>query len=95
RAPEHQGLPSYLTDAIVTELRSDVDMDAVRKANENVLKGVRFPNLASSISFNSRGPTAGVLNVNELPKETVTTTEEDEEETEVTVNTEEVPSMSD
>ncbi|XP_050978444.1 guanine nucleotide-binding protein-like 3 [Labeo rohita] len=90
RAPEHRGLPSYLTDAIVTELRSDVDMDAVRMGNENVLKGVRFPNLASSISFNSRGPTAGVLNVNELPKETVTTTEEEEDkETEETVNTEE------
>lgn len=57
---------------------------------------MRFPNLASSISFTSRGPTAGVLNVNELPKETVTTTEEEEDkETEETVNTEEVLPMRD
>uniref|UniRef100_A0A8C2GF07 Guanine nucleotide-binding protein-like 3 n=2 Tax=Cyprinus carpio TaxID=7962 RepID=A0A8C2GF07_CYPCA len=91
RAPEHQGLPSYLTDAIVTELRSDLDMDVVRKGNENVKKGVRFPNLASSISFNARGPTAGVLNVSELPKETITITAptEADEKMEGTVNTEE------
>ncbi|XP_042589607.1 guanine nucleotide-binding protein-like 3 [Cyprinus carpio] len=91
RAPEHQGLPSYLTDTIVTELRSDLDMDVVRKGNENVKKGVRFPNLASSISFNARGPTAGVLNVSELPKETITITAptEADEKMEGTVNTEE------
>ncbi|KAK2873970.1 hypothetical protein Q8A67_021123 [Cirrhinus molitorella] len=93
RAPERQDLPSYLTDAIVTELRSDLKMDVVRKGNENVLKSARFPNLASSISFNSRGPTAGVLNVSELPKETVTTTateedDDEEEETDMTINTE-------
>ncbi|XP_043107640.1 guanine nucleotide-binding protein-like 3 [Puntigrus tetrazona] len=92
RALEHRGLPSYLTDAIVTELRSGVDMDVVRKGNEDIMKGVRFPNLASSISFNARGPTAGVLNVSELPKETITITapaEADEEEMDGTVNTEE------
>ncbi|XP_016334851.1 guanine nucleotide-binding protein-like 3 [Sinocyclocheilus anshuiensis] len=92
RAPEHQGLPSYLTDAIAIELRSDLDTDVVRKGNGNVMKGVRFPNLSSSISFNSRGPTAGVLNVSELPKETITTTvtdEADEKEMDVTVDKEE------
>uniref|UniRef100_A0A672N0D0 Guanine nucleotide-binding protein-like 3 n=1 Tax=Sinocyclocheilus grahami TaxID=75366 RepID=A0A672N0D0_SINGR len=95
RAPEHQGLPSYLTDAIVTELRSGLDMDVVRKGNENVKKGVRFPNLASSISFNARGPTAGVLNVSELPKETITITAptEADEKMDGTVNTEEVLHM--
>ncbi|XP_052425233.1 guanine nucleotide-binding protein-like 3 [Carassius gibelio] len=91
RAPEHQGLPSYLTEAIVTELRSDLDMDVVRKGNEDVKKGVRFPNLASSISFNSRGPTAGVLNVSELPKESITITAatEADEKMDETANTEE------
>lgn len=57
-----------------------------------------FPNLASSISFNSRGPTTGVLNVSELTKETITTTakeEADEKEMDVTVNTEEVLPMRD
>lgn len=134
RAPEHQGLPSYLTDTIVTELRSGLDMDVVRKGNENVKNGtsqigmiwssngysllnksdqfwyfmlwklnnvylssgVRFPNLASSISFNARGPTAGVLNVSELPKETITITaptEADEKKMDGTISTEEVLPM--
>ncbi|XP_067287459.1 guanine nucleotide-binding protein-like 3 [Pseudorasbora parva] len=92
RAPERQGLPSYLSDAIVTELQSDLNMDMVRKGNENVIRGVRFPNLASSISFNSKGPTAGVLNESELPKETITTTATtvaDEVEVDVTASKDE------
>lgn len=42
--------------------------------------GVRFPNLASSISFNSKGPTAGVLNVGttEMRMKTVVTAEVEE-----------------
>lgn len=91
RVPERQGLPSYLSDAIVTELQSDVDMDAVKKGNENVKRSVRFPNLASCISFDSSGPTAGVLDVSELPKEiltqTATTTDAEEEKMETTTNT--------
>lgn len=60
--------------------------------------GVRSPNLASSIHFSSKGPTAGVLNVSELPKETITTestvtTEADE--TDMTASTDEVLHMSD
>ncbi|KAK9966207.1 hypothetical protein ABG768_003330 [Culter alburnus] len=74
RVPERQGLPSYLSESIVTELQSGLDMNMVRTGNENVIRGVRFPNLASSLSFTSKGPTAGVLNVSELPKETITTT---------------------
>ncbi|XP_051531551.1 guanine nucleotide-binding protein-like 3 [Myxocyprinus asiaticus] len=69
RVPERLGLPSFLSDAMVTDLQSGLDMDKVRKGNEDVIKGVRFPNLASSISFNSKGFTAGVLSVSELPKE--------------------------
>ncbi len=61
--------------------------------------GVRFPNLASSISFNARGPTVGVLNVSELPKETITITAPtitaDEKEMNGTINTEEVLPMRD
>ncbi|XP_056591385.1 guanine nucleotide-binding protein-like 3 [Triplophysa dalaica] len=63
RVPERQDLPSYLSDDIVNDLRSGLDMDKVRKANEDVIKRVRSPNLSSSISFNSKGPTTGVLNV--------------------------------
>ncbi|TRZ01810.1 hypothetical protein DNTS_026165 [Danionella cerebrum] len=100
RPLEPQGLPSHLSEAILTELKSGLDMVKIRKANENVLQSVHFPNLASSISFTSRGPTNGVLDIAELPKEkittmkttTITTTEEDKEEEEVekiTADTEE------
>lgn len=62
------------------------------KLNMYLSSGVRFPNLASSISFNSRGPTAGVLNVSELPKESITITAatEADEKMDETANTEEV-----
>lgn len=33
------------------------------------LVGVKFPNQASSISFVSKGPTAGLLNVNDITEE--------------------------
>ncbi|XP_039512105.1 guanine nucleotide-binding protein-like 3 isoform X1 [Pimephales promelas] len=88
RAPERQDLPSYLSHAIVTELRSGLNMDMVREGNQNVINGVRFPNLASSIHFSSKGPTAGVLDVSELPKETITTTVT--EETDMAVSTDEM-----
>lgn len=58
--------------------------------------GVRFPNLASSLSFSSKGPTAGVLNVSELPKETITTTATTEaDEMDMTASTDKVLHMSD
>ncbi len=65
--------------------------------NVYLSSGVRFPNLASSISFNARGPTAGVLNVSELPKETIiiTAPTEADEKMDGTVTTEEVLPMRD
>lgn len=33
------------------------------------LLGVRFPNLSSSVTFTSKGPTAGLVNVSDIPKE--------------------------
>lgn len=58
--------------------------------------GVRFPNLASSLSFTSKGPTAGVLNVSELPKEMITTTATTEaDEMDMTASTDKVLHMSD
>ncbi|XP_051966931.1 guanine nucleotide-binding protein-like 3 [Xyrauchen texanus] len=90
RVPERLGLPSFLSDTMVTDLQSGLDMDKVRKGNEDVIKGVRFPNLASSISFNSKGFTAGVLSVSELPKEIPTSrTTADVEVMDMTANTDE------
>lgn len=58
--------------------------------------GVRFPNLASSLSFISKGPTAGVLNASELPKETITMTATTEaDEMDMTASTDKVLHMSD
>lgn len=39
RAPERQDLPSYLSDAIVTELQSGLNMDMVREGNQNAIRG--------------------------------------------------------
>lgn len=33
------------------------------------LSGVRFPGLASSVIFTSKGPTAGLVNVDDVPEE--------------------------
>lgn len=54
--------------------------------------GVRFSTLASSISFNSKGLTAGVLNVSEMPtpKRTTKAVAADVEEIEMISNTEKV-----
>ncbi|KAA0707979.1 Guanine nucleotide-binding protein-like 3 [Triplophysa tibetana] len=81
RVPERQDFPPYLSDDMVNELRSGVDMEKVKKANEDVIKRVRSPNLSSSISFNSKGPTTGVLNVGTAETKTAVTAEEEEMDT--------------
>lgn len=60
--------------------------------------GVRNPNLSMTIAFNSKGLTAGILNVGEIPEEKETLgerkveggREEDEDILEETKDTEEV-----
>lgn len=37
--------------------------------------GVRFPGLSSSVSFTSKGPTAGLVNVGDIPEESLAATE--------------------
>ncbi|KTF71054.1 hypothetical protein cypCar_00047649 [Cyprinus carpio] len=92
-APSNPGVAMALRSLQVEE-KEESPLEAVRTLLKqcNQQHVCDFPNLASSISFNSRGPTTGVLNVSELTKETITTTakeEADEKEMDVTVNTEE------
>lgn len=37
--------------------------------------GVRFPSLSSSVSFTSKGPTAGLVNVGDIPEASLAATE--------------------
>lgn len=41
------------------------------------LLGVRFPNLSSSVTFTTKGPTAGLVNVSDIPKESPAPTEKE------------------
>ncbi|AWP03093.1 putative guanine nucleotide-binding protein-like 3 [Scophthalmus maximus] len=71
-----KSLPAYLSEAVVAEMQKGWDLTKLQKGNEETLKGVKFPNKASSIGFTSKGPTAGVLSVIE-DKPVATATETD------------------
>ncbi|CAL9704463.1 unnamed protein product [Knipowitschia caucasica] len=65
RPPEHNSLPSYLSEEAVAAMRTGWDLKRIRAGNEEALRDVKFPNPSSSISFSSRGPTVGLLHVAE------------------------------
>ncbi|KAM9361638.1 guanine nucleotide-binding protein-like 3 [Symphorus nematophorus] len=69
KAQESHSLPAYMSEAVVTEMQSGWDLDKLKTGNEETLKGVRFPNQASSISFISKGMTAGLLSVSDVSEE--------------------------
>ncbi|XP_028262957.1 guanine nucleotide-binding protein-like 3 [Parambassis ranga] len=69
KPPGNHSLPTYLSDSVVTEMQNSWDLNKLKAGNEETLKGVKFPNMASSISFISKGPTAGLLNVAEISEE--------------------------
>ncbi|XP_041671917.1 guanine nucleotide-binding protein-like 3 [Cheilinus undulatus] len=62
---ENQSLPAYMSDTVISEMKSGWDLNYLETGNQETLKGVKFPSLASSISFISKGPTAGLLSVND------------------------------
>ncbi|KAJ3603303.1 hypothetical protein NHX12_031045 [Muraenolepis orangiensis] len=64
---ENLSLPPYLSDAVVTENKSGWNLNKLKTGNAATLRGVKFPNKASSISVISKGPTAGLLNATDLP----------------------------
>ncbi|XP_003973683.1 guanine nucleotide-binding protein-like 3 isoform X1 [Takifugu rubripes] len=67
--------PAYVTDDVVSKMQDGWDLKALQKGNEETLKSVRFPNLSSSVTFTSKGPTAGLVNVSDIPKESPASTE--------------------
>ncbi|GCB68150.1 hypothetical protein scyTo_0005258 [Scyliorhinus torazame] len=54
-------LPICITANIVQESKKGFNTGELTKGNENTLKVVRCPNLASSIVFQSTGPTNGII----------------------------------
>jgi len=67
--PESHPLPPYLSETMVTELQKGLDMDKLKRGNDQTINRVKCPNPASSIGFLSKGPTAGMLNETEIPEE--------------------------
>ncbi|KAF7693405.1 hypothetical protein HF521_008721 [Silurus meridionalis] len=102
KVPEKQGLPPHLTEAMVRETQAGLDLDRINTANVQIIKCVQNPKLSSTIVFNSKGMTAGILDVCEIPEEKHAPGEEEEEdeedsdedifeETEEMEDTEEIP----
>ncbi|KAK2862327.1 hypothetical protein Q5P01_001860 [Channa striata] len=75
KTPGKISLPSYLSDAAVAEMQKGWDLKKLKTDNEETLKGVKFPNPASSINFISKGPTAGLLSISDISEERPGTTE--------------------
>ncbi|XP_044035719.1 guanine nucleotide-binding protein-like 3 isoform X2 [Siniperca chuatsi] len=69
RAEGNHSLPAYMSDAVVAEMKKGWDLNQLKTGNEETLKGVKFPNQASSIGFTSKGPTAGLLSVSDISAE--------------------------
>ncbi|KAM6927812.1 guanine nucleotide-binding protein-like 3 [Xenentodon cancila] len=69
KVPTNHTLPAYMTSAVVAEMQSCWDLNRVKTGNEETLKGVKFPNQASSISFSSKGPTTGLLRAADVSEE--------------------------
>ncbi|XP_060691118.1 guanine nucleotide-binding protein-like 3 [Hemiscyllium ocellatum] len=59
--PEKHKLPNYITPKLVEEAKRGFNSGELNNHNENALKGVRCPNMASSILFQSTGSTNGLI----------------------------------
>ncbi|XP_063071886.1 guanine nucleotide-binding protein-like 3 [Engraulis encrasicolus] len=69
KPPESSLLPPYLSETMVTEMQKGLNMDKLKRGNDQTINRVKCPNPASSIGFLSKGPTAGMLNETEIPEE--------------------------
>ncbi|KAJ7998672.1 hypothetical protein DPEC_G00207310 [Dallia pectoralis] len=66
KVPENPGLPTYLSEDIVTKMRKGWNLNRLKRDNTETIQSVKFPNQASSIVLLSKGFTAGVLNESDL-----------------------------
>ncbi|MBN3308698.1 GNL3 protein, partial [Amia calva] len=85
KPPEEHELPPYLSDSMVAEMQVMWSVDKLQQANVKTIAGLKFPNIASSILFQSKGPTPGLVNERELslalePEEAVAEDDSEEEE---------------
>ncbi|KAM9408665.1 guanine nucleotide-binding protein-like 3 [Pholidichthys leucotaenia] len=69
KPPGISKIPAYLSEMVIAEMKNAWKLSKINTANKETLKGVRFPIQASSISFTSKGPTAGLLSVVESEEE--------------------------
>uniref|UniRef100_A0A3Q3VX65 Guanine nucleotide-binding protein-like 3 n=1 Tax=Mola mola TaxID=94237 RepID=A0A3Q3VX65_MOLML len=58
--------PAYMSEAVVAEMQNGWDLNQLKTGNNETLKGVKFPNVANSISLISKGLTAGLLSVSDI-----------------------------
>lgn len=65
--------PAYVTDAVVSKMQDGWDLEELQKGNAETLKAVRC--VGSSVSFTSKGPTSGLVNVGDIPEESPAATE--------------------
>uniref|UniRef100_A0A674JWV7 Guanine nucleotide-binding protein-like 3 n=1 Tax=Terrapene triunguis TaxID=2587831 RepID=A0A674JWV7_9SAUR len=85
--PSSWSLSPHLTKEVVAEMQQGFNLEELAKDNMNTIKAVKYPNLASSIIFQSSGLTNGTIEENELTEgtselENMETSEEGEDLTE-------------
>ncbi|NXA33367.1 GNL3 protein, partial [Eudromia elegans] len=83
--PEQQRLPLYLTEDKIAEMQKDFNLKKLEEENTTTVKALKYPNLASSIPFQSAGMTNGTIEENKVVEKAsehknLETDEEEEEE---------------
>ncbi|KAJ4926842.1 hypothetical protein JOQ06_014587 [Pogonophryne albipinna] len=69
KASENRDLPAYMSAAVVAEMQTGWDLNSLKTGNEGTLKDVKCPSQAGSIGLTSKGPTAGLLRVEDVTEE--------------------------
>uniref|UniRef100_A0A8C8RIR4 G protein nucleolar 3 n=1 Tax=Pelusios castaneus TaxID=367368 RepID=A0A8C8RIR4_9SAUR len=69
--PASRNLSPHLTKEVVVEMQQGFNLKDLEKDNMDTIKAVKYPNLASSIIFQSSGLTNGTVEENELAEETL------------------------
>ncbi|XP_074862105.1 guanine nucleotide-binding protein-like 3 isoform X1 [Carettochelys insculpta] len=69
--PASRSLSPHLTKEAIMKMQQGFNLAELAKDNMNTIKAVRFPNLASSIVFQSSGLTNGTTEEDELTEETL------------------------
>uniref|UniRef100_A0A8C4J955 Guanine nucleotide-binding protein-like 3 n=1 Tax=Dromaius novaehollandiae TaxID=8790 RepID=A0A8C4J955_DRONO len=85
--PEYQRPPPYLTEDKIAEMQKGFNLKKLEEENTTTVTALKYPNLASSIAFQSAGMTDGTIEENKVLEEAsehenLETGEEGEEEEE-------------